>query len=252
MSSPRAANTYLDPWIGPARAWLTWSLPLAALGFRSLRADLSGLGDSPPRPGTPGQLPYSPHAVSDVAALIAAADTGSGVAVVGSCSGARNVLDAAAEVAVNDVLLANPAIGQPRSLLERMSPEDLVHEDFGDREASWVHRWSARGPGPLWWAAARLGVLESRSAQVRTALSLGASAFVVSSPQYLMMQPRNARWAMRPQVRSGQLEVHTVAIDAALFDPTGRARMLELMTSYLERRHPPQAAAGSGGRAATG
>jgi len=59
-------NAGLIHHIGPARLWVSLARRFAAAGMRCLRFDLSGLGDSPVRPGSPPRrLPA--RAAEDVA-----------------------------------------------------------------------------------------------------------------------------------------------------------------------------------------
>ncbi|MFT3698977.1 MAG: hypothetical protein QM831_37875 [Kofleriaceae bacterium] len=76
-----------------------------------IRADLSGLGDSPLRVGSPDNMVYSDHAVEDVGRLVdwAHAQGASKVTVGGLCSGAYHAQKAAAAgQAIDRVIAINP------------------------------------------------------------------------------------------------------------------------------------------------
>lgn len=99
--------------IGINRLYVTWARRWAALGARTLRLDISGIGDSPAEPGTAENRMYSPHAVSDVAAALdylqSSSSTLDRFALVGLCSGAYAAFHAAlVDPRVTSVTLINP------------------------------------------------------------------------------------------------------------------------------------------------
>ena len=57
--------------IGPNRLWTRLARQWAARGVTVLRIDLSGVGDSPARPGAPENVVYSAHAMQDVTDALA-------------------------------------------------------------------------------------------------------------------------------------------------------------------------------------
>ncbi len=104
-------NAATDHHIGPNRLWVELSRRWAALGVRSFRLDLSGIGDSPARPGAAEQVIRSPHAFDDVrevAEAVAPEDPGN-VVLVGLCSGAYQALEGALELRARGVLAVNPS-----------------------------------------------------------------------------------------------------------------------------------------------
>jgi pimeloyl-ACP methyl ester carboxylesterase len=97
--------------IGPNRLWVRLARQWAARGITVLRIDLSGIGDSPPRPGAQENVVYSAHAGQDIAgALTWLRAHGAGAChVVGLCSGAYHALKAAvAGQALESTLMINP------------------------------------------------------------------------------------------------------------------------------------------------
>lgn len=83
--------------IGSNRMDVPLARQLAASGLEVLRADIPGIGDSPPRNGEPENVVYAPHAVSDVGALTEwLRERGAReISVGGMCSGAYHALYAA-------------------------------------------------------------------------------------------------------------------------------------------------------------
>jgi alpha-beta hydrolase superfamily lysophospholipase len=97
--------------IGPNRLYVELARMLAARGDRVLRVDLSGIGDSEPRPGAEENVVYSEHALGDVAACVAwmRKQGVQHVAVAGLCSGAYHALKAAiAGQPIDTVVAINP------------------------------------------------------------------------------------------------------------------------------------------------
>lgn len=88
-----------------ARRW-------ACRGYVVLRMDISGLGESAPRPGRPSNEVFPPSALEDIRAaidLLRAEYGARDVTLVGLCSGAYHALRAAvAGLPINQILLINP------------------------------------------------------------------------------------------------------------------------------------------------
>ena len=145
--------------IGPARQWVElsrdWS---AARNARCVRLDLSGIGESEPRPGEPERILYSAAALADIteAAAAASPDDPSNVILVGACSSAYAALVVAptlrprAVVAINP-WLERPAFGPQNEHSERRSS---VVRAVGVLR-SWVpRRWKEQPRWPALRAAA--------------------------------------------------------------------------------------------------
>jgi hypothetical protein len=109
-----------EPHIGPARLWVELAREWAMLGLRSVRVDLSGIGESPSRPGDPEfviRLPAGFDDVSEIAAAVSAEDA-SDVVLVGLCSSAYQSLDSALELHPRGVIALNPVLTfQPPEML---------------------------------------------------------------------------------------------------------------------------------------
>ncbi|MBX3707306.1 MAG: alpha/beta fold hydrolase [Pseudomonadales bacterium] len=99
--------------IGPNRYWVALSRAWAARGYRVLRLDFSGLGESPVRPGGSEGDSYATHAVAELAAAIdflrAEDGPARGVHLVGLCSGGFQALQGAiAGLPLRSATLINP------------------------------------------------------------------------------------------------------------------------------------------------
>ncbi|MDB4969832.1 MAG: hypothetical protein JWN44_5521 [Myxococcales bacterium] len=98
--------------IGSNRLYVTLARRWAALGHVVLRLDISGIGDSRPRPGQPENIVYTDDASADIAAALGFLRRQPGVVEVhalGLCSGGYNAFKAAvAGVPLDGVVLINP------------------------------------------------------------------------------------------------------------------------------------------------
>ena len=98
--------------VGPNRLWVQLARRWAARGMTAMRLDISGIGDSPPRPGAEENVVYSRHAADDIAAALAYLRAQPGVGelhVMGLCSGAYHAFKAAvAGQALASALMVNP------------------------------------------------------------------------------------------------------------------------------------------------
>jgi dienelactone hydrolase len=236
-----------EPHTGPGRAWTEWARTLAGHGVRSLRMDLSGIGDSPARPGAAPQLPWGPHVVGDITALAASADAGSGVALVGLCSGGRNALDATAALGagspVRTLMLINPPLAQPRPVLALVNVEDptpaaLVRINSYRRVR---HNLAAHTPGPVWRALDRFGVFPAQTGPLSRVVAAGCDVLMVYAADDfgLFKLRQNARWALADlSAEPGFTLAEVPGADHALFDPAARRATLELMTAHLLARYP--------------
>lgn len=109
-----------EPHIGPGRLWVELAREWAMLGLRSVRVDLSGVGESPSRPGEPEFVIRLPVAFEDVKEIVSAvSETGArDVVLVGLCSSAYQALDSALELHPRGVIALNPVLTfQPPEML---------------------------------------------------------------------------------------------------------------------------------------
>jgi alpha-beta hydrolase superfamily lysophospholipase len=147
--------------VGPNRLWVEWSRQWAMAGIRSLRLDLSGLGDSPDRQAERGQWQScKPEAFDDVVDAVGwvSPDNPSNVILVGLCSGGYQALESALAIRPRGVVAINPMTSfvppeslaglqvDPRRLI--VFPSDDVVENF--REAKRPRNLRQRLPGLAW------------------------------------------------------------------------------------------------------
>jgi alpha-beta hydrolase superfamily lysophospholipase len=181
--------------VGPARLWVQLSRSWAGAGLPCLRFDLSGLGDSPVRPGRPGREVFSPVSLEDVSDVVHVVTGGerSKAVMVGLCSGAMFALDEAVESKLRGVCAINP-------ILTRNLPEPEVDAasapgtDAGPRAVSggmkgWVRKMPAynlmnrvvqRLPSSAWWIINRVAVQTPPAQKLRNVVDAGVNLLVIA------------------------------------------------------------------------
>ena len=106
------ANTGANHHVGPNRMYVTMARRWATLGFRVLRMDTSGIGDSDAPIGSIGNRPYTVHGVSDLGAGLAELQRRwptKRAIVIGLCSGAYVAFNASLEgLPLDAQILVNP------------------------------------------------------------------------------------------------------------------------------------------------
>lgn len=104
-------NTAGEHHIGPGRQWVEWAREWAAAGYRCVRLDQSGIGDSPTRPAQPEDVVFAPEWIDDMPDVIRSlrAD-GSPVVMVGLCAGAYTSMEASQWTDVDAIVALNPRL----------------------------------------------------------------------------------------------------------------------------------------------
>ena len=104
-------NVAAEHHIGPGRRWVEWARRWAASGYRVVRIDQSGVGDSPTRPGSVDDRAFAPEWIDDMRHVVTelAAD-GAQVGIVGLCSGSYSAFEVAMWEHVDAVFAINPRL----------------------------------------------------------------------------------------------------------------------------------------------
>jgi alpha-beta hydrolase superfamily lysophospholipase len=184
--------------VGPARLWVQLSRLWAEAGFRTLRVDLSGLGDSPVRPGHRGIPAFeivTPDGLEDMGEVLHAVlgEDRTNAVLVGLCSGALYGLEEGAASKVRGVCAINPIL--TINLPERQSngASDAGTES-GRREVSggmksWVRKMPAydrinrvvqRLPSSAWWIINRVAVQTTPAERLAKVVDAGVDVLVIA------------------------------------------------------------------------
>jgi len=259
-------NVATEPHIGPARLWVELARQWAALGLRSVRVDMSGLGESPVRPGEPEFVIRLPSAFDDVREIAAAVNPENprDVVLVGLCSSAYQALDSAFDLRPRGVIALNP-------VLTFQPPEMLTSGEIHARRHVALPRTSVvqqfHGEGPLSAIRKRFPKLAWR---IRTLMAMGKRPSVwlkelTGSDVYVMLLcgDREARpfqgtsaGVLAKLSASGRFRFEYIpGLDHGLLVEGHRERIRQIVTKHvLERfagRSVDQKSPGEGARSDT-
>ncbi|MEY2422434.1 MAG: hypothetical protein QOI95_2501 [Acidimicrobiaceae bacterium] len=233
--------------IGPSRLWVELARAWAARGLRVLRLDLSGIGDSPARPGQPAQRAYQPDAFDDVVDVLThlnPADSHDGV-LIGVCSGAYLSIDVAALHGVRGVYAINANL--------RFEPSDLLENSVDAKRAappsrSVIRRASASGLGaaikdripPLaWHLLDRLHIHPAPTHVLERIAERGIDTFLgYGIDSDLEMLTRRSKYALRGLERRPNFHLEVVdGMDHLLMLRRHRRQLAETLTTHLVAKY---------------
>jgi dienelactone hydrolase len=236
---------------GPARLWVDLARSWAAEGIRSLRVDLSGIGDSPTRPGRTEQVEFPADALEDLADIRRAmgVETGTDLFFVGLCSGGYHAIESALESPVAALFLVNPAItyyrvGDPPP--RRFEPD--ATPGFDDRQGWGANRQvlsrvmgrlgpladAARWIPGVWWVHKQLFVTMSPARMFERLERSGVDVLVVLGTVEAEELCRGEYRRLGALVRKGGLTMETMpSLEHSLFERTGRDRVAELLKTHV-------------------
>ena len=235
---------------GPSRLWVELARTWATEGLRSIRFDLTGVGDSPLADGQPQEPLYERPWMDDMAAVARELSPAapSDVVFVGLCSGAFLAAEGARTLAARGVCLINPPVGidflhgvtaleaSSRPVVPRLAP---LLKQFALRL-----RWVSVGA----LAALRLGFPRTFGRDVLGELvDAGTEVFVLASREDLSpypSRPRLERFFSRRLVEPRNYRVTFVpGLDHSMHASVGRARTIALLDAHVRNRyveHSPQ------------
>ena len=237
--------------VGPARSWVDLSRRWAAAGIRSLRLDLSGLGDSPFR--RPGERWVCNNAdgFDDIldAARWASPDDPSNVVLVGLCSSAYLALEVGLLLRARGVVAVNPLIsfvpvgreeGAPLDPRRRiLLPQDAVTPVF--RQGGRFGRLRERCPDLAWRTRILLSPSHRSGRWLTELVRQGTDTLIICGDDEIrpIRQGLSAAglWHLR---RSGLLRLeHVAGLDHALQIADQRHLVHDMTTDHvLSRFHP--------------
>jgi pimeloyl-ACP methyl ester carboxylesterase len=240
--------------VGPGRLWVEMARKLGREGFRCLRFDLSGIGDSPTRPGRTDQVVYPSEAVTDIGEVrrSLSVDDGTNFVLIGLCSGAFHAIESALEKPVRAICAINPLLtffapGDPSERnfepLERGGPSARVARSSTRR---WTRSIARLGlmrhavrhmPEGGWWMVNRIIVRAIPAKTIECVTALGVDIFVVVGSYETRLLQRGEQRTIRSLVTSGRLRIETIpGLEHSLFERTGREHVADIVFDYLVGR----------------
>ena len=237
-------NVAAEHHIGPGRRWVEWARTWAALGYRVVRIDQSGIGDSPTRPGQLEDTAFAPEWLEDMREVVRElrAD-GARLALAGLCSGSYSAFEAAMWEDVDAVFAANPRLtlfpaarNTPvwtplrRAAQVPAKPFAVLSEKHRDLA------------GGLWRIYRQLAVWHAPLLVLRRVLRRGTAVSVVAYPKdarhfYEVVALAPLLWLMRRDPRFSFVE-HP-ALDHSLLGRPGQLEVHARATAFLTAAVPP-------------
>ncbi|MGD1012653.1 MAG: alpha/beta fold hydrolase [Acidimicrobiales bacterium] len=240
--------------VGPSRLWVELAREWAMAGIRSLRLDMSGLGDSPSRQGEHGRWecnkPDAFDDVMDAASWVSPGDP-SNVVIVGLCSAAYQALESALEVRARGVVAINPIVslvpverraGLPLDARRRIVlPKDEV--TVISRRGEHLAGMRERFPGLTWRARMTASLGGRRSGKWLTELvGQGTETLLVCGDAELRpIRQGVTAMQLHRLYRTGRLRLeHLAGLQHDLFIADQRSVVTRLVTEHVLSRFSGQ------------
>jgi alpha-beta hydrolase superfamily lysophospholipase len=243
-------NAGLIDHVGPSRLWVDFARRWAAAGVRVLRFDLSGLGDSPTRPGQREDEMYPPEAFDDLSEVVAvmAPDGPGDVILTGLCSGGYHSIEGAMALGINNVCVINPIL--------TAAPGEIYVPTVGQRTPGvdprrqattarkrWVRALPAhdllggivdRLPDAAWWIINRVAVANPPGRIVGRLVDSGVETYIVCGEKEAAVMRRGQAAAFRRLARTGRFHLEVMpGIDHELFARASRDRVEPVVTARI-------------------
>jgi dienelactone hydrolase len=248
---------------GPDRLWVDLGRAWAgSRRMRCVRVDLSGIGDSPTRPGQPALRPFPVDALQDVTDIRRAVSTDgdAGIVLVGVCSGADHAVESAlAEPAAVTLCVVNPGLSPAwwkGSGAEEAPSEPSDRHSWG-ATAPWLARvmarlrryrgFTRRMPNVGWWIAKRWFMKGTPVQTLEHLRQAGVDVLIVVGSGEARRVAQGEHRRLRALVSTGGVDAETVPyLEHSLLDRASQDRVAELLTirvAGLAGTGPPPAEA---------
>ncbi len=238
-------NEAIDHHIGPGRLWVDLSRTLAGAGIRSLRMDLSGLGDSAARDGVEAGVAHSLAAFDDMEVAARTADPANprNVVLVGLCSAGYQCLEAALVQRPIGVVAVNPILDfVPPEMLDGTSDMDPIRKFCIPpvtivkvaRLAPRAVAFAERFPNLTWRVRHLLSRRNVPVQRLGALIEAGVSTLLVCGELESTALRQSGPHLMNRLERTGQFHMETVP-DVQHSLPTHRMRELvgQLVTDFV-------------------
>jgi alpha-beta hydrolase superfamily lysophospholipase len=249
--------------VGPARLWVLLSRQWAVAGIRSVRFDLTGLGDSPRRADRNRPILFAPDALDDVLDVLreVSPDAPENAVLVGLCSGGYHSIEAAIALKVRGLCTVNPILTiKPPELasdfITELRPGALGarREALGARKM-WARRLPAhdllaplleRLPDAAWWVINRIVVESPPARLVWKAVEADVDVFVIAGEEEAQHLSRGEVRTMRRLVKNPRFRMRVIpGLEHTLFERRGRELASGMLTDHVLGYYAPNAMEGA-------
>ncbi len=239
-------NVATEHHIGPGRLWVDLARQWARHGIRSVRFDLSGVGDSPVHPGQTENISYAREWLDDLPALAegVSPDDPSNTVFIGLCSGGYGALESGMSLGARGAYVFNPALSSesmnksseeadPRRRAFRPLPVPLVNLARNHGRTAW---W-------IWRTYRQFAVWQAPMAVLSAAVRSGLDVFLICGEDDVQPLREVVFWRVfgEPRLRrTGRFELAVVpAMDHVLLFGQGRRAASRLLTERVLERFGP-------------
>ena len=233
--------------VGPAGLWVRLGRRWAEAGFRAIRFDLSGNGDSPVHPGQSRRVIFSSHHEQDVVAVLRAVSprNPSNAVLVGLCSGGINALAPAIEIKVRGVCVLNPILTFKDLNHDGDEPDQGPAQTKGGMKG-WVgkmpgytliNRISKRLPSSAWWIINRIAVEITPARKLARVVDAGVDVLVIAGTD-------EGRWirggetrTLRRLEQTGRFRMEVIpGLEHTLFEHSTREVAVRILSDHVVGR----------------
>jgi alpha-beta hydrolase superfamily lysophospholipase len=232
-------NVATEHHIGPGRLWVDLARDWAGHGIRSVRFDLSGVGDSPVHPAQPENLAYAPEWLDDLPALASGVspEDPSDVVLIGLCSGGYGAIESGMVLGARGAFVFNPALSgdimnkpadaDPRRRACRPLPAALAKLARNHGRTAW---W-------IWRSYRQFAVWQAPMAVLASAVRSGLDVLVICGEDDMRPLREVLFWRLfreRRLRRTGRFELALVpTMDHVLLVGEGRRVATRLLTAHV-------------------
>jgi hypothetical protein len=238
-------NTGKSRRIGPSRLWVELARKWAASGLRTLRVELSGLGDSGTHPGQPRDVYYpfeAPQDIEDIARFVSPDDP-SRVVLVGLCSGAYHALHGGLSLGAQGVCAFNPIFTSLPIAPAAASATSTSRPQLSAPARRWAAKLAGHQvpravlgalPPATWWFVNRLGIRRSPVDSLERLVDAGSDVLLIAGGDEAFRIQRGAVRTLRKLTRSGRLRFEIIDdLDHAMLGADDARRVSEVVYSHV-------------------
>jgi pimeloyl-ACP methyl ester carboxylesterase len=234
--------------VGPAGLWAQLGRGWAKVGFRTVRFDLSGNGDSPVHPGQPRPVIFSSHHEQDIVDVLQAVspEDPSNTVLVGLCSGGFNSMEPAIGAKVRGVCALNPILTFKELDVEKWGEPDQGSGQAKGGMKGWVtkipaysqlNRISKRLPSSAWWIINRIAVEITPARRLARVVDAGVDVLIIAGTDEGRWLKGGESRTLHRLERTGRFRIDVIpGLEHSLFEQRTREVAVGVLTEHVVGR----------------